>query len=262
MTARVTLLLGKPPRQGTLLADVARSLERSGVKVSIKLPHDEPVSTESLEDQDLVVHRGLNPESGRIVSDLHTRGVTLCNPFPAQALLQDRLRWLSALAAAGLSVPSSSIVESWEAVREQAAAHAVVAKAIRGTGRGVGVLGGTADELPAAAPFAGPYLVEERLVFDGTDRKLYVIGDQVRGLLKPSTLSNAHETGGQPFEPGPELVDLALRSAQALDVHLAGVDVVATPSGPVIVDVNPFPGYRGIANAPRLVATHLLSHLA
>lgn len=262
MSARVTLLLGKPPKPGTLLADVAREFEAADVSVSIRLPHDEPLSPESLTDQDLVVHRGLNPEAGRIVAELHAGAVPLCNPLPAHTLLQDRPRWLGALAAAGLPIPRSSTLTTWVAVRERAAEHAVVVKAISGTGRGTGVLGGRADELPAAAPFDGPYLVEERLAFDGTDRKLYVIGDQVRGLLKPSTLSNAHEAGGRPFTPEPELIDLALRSTEALGAHLAGVDVVITPSGPVIVDVNLFPGYRGIADAPRLVAAHLLAHLA
>lgn len=42
--------------------------------------------------------------------------------------------------------------------------------------------------------------------------------------------------------------------------HLLGVDVIATPAGPVVVDVNGFPGFRGIEDAPALVAAHIRAH--
>lgn len=45
-------------------------------------------------------------------------------------------------------------------------------------------------------------------------------------------------------------------------MHLAGVDVVLGPHGPVVVDVNAFPGYRDVAGAAAAVAAHLLDHAA
>lgn len=109
--------------------------------------------------------------------------------------------------------------------------------------------------------WTGPYLVEELIEHDGTDRKLYVAGSQVFGLLKPSTLTHGHTTEGTPFEVRPDLADLARRTLYHLDLHLAGVDLVIGPEGPVVVDVNNFPGYRGVAGAAVAVADHLLNHL-
>lgn len=107
----------------------------------------------------------------------------------------------------------------------------------------------------------GPYLVEELIEHDGVDRKLYVAGSWVAGLLKPSTLTQEHTTDGDPFEVDPTLVDLARVATSRLDLHLAGVDVVLGPDGPAVVDVNAFPGYRGVDGAAPAVADHLLEHL-
>ena len=58
-----------------------------------------------------------------------------------------------------------------------------------------------------------------------------------------------------------DLADLTRSTARGLDLHLAGVDVVVGPGGPAVVDVNVFPGYRGVAGAAAAVADHLLGHL-
>ena len=151
-------------------------------------------------------------------------------------------------------------MNKWVEVRDQAGSEHVVAKALAGPGRGASVVTGTARTLPERGPFPGPYLVEPRLPADGTDRKLYVAGTAVRGLLKPSTLEHPHVTSGTPFTPDVELVELALEVGRVLSAHLLGVDVLDTPDGPVAVDVNAFPGFRGIEDAPGLVADHLREH--
>lgn len=143
---------------------------------------------------------------------------------------------------------------------EAARGEEIVVKALAGPGRGSQVLAGTADTLPAEAPFSGPYLVEPRLAADDIDRKLYIAGDAVRGLLKPSTLMHAHVTSGEAFRPDEELVELALEVGRVLGVHLFGADVLRTPDGPVVIDVNAFPGFRGVEGAPALVAAHLREH--
>src|SRR5699024_8007556 len=104
------------------------------------------------------------------------------------------------------------------------------------------------------------YLVEQRLATDGTDRKLYLAGDAVRGLLKPSTLDGPQTTSGTPFVPDTEQLQLAQRVRQVLGAHLVGVDLLQTPSGPVVVDVNGFPGFRGVPDAASLVTAHLRAH--
>lgn len=261
MPPRVTLLLGKPPKPGTLLADVAAGLTAHGCAVTVRLPHEERVDPAELDAADLLVHRGLRSEVAPLLAGVHHRGVDLCNPWPGDRLLRDRRLWQAALAAAHVPLPPAVTVERWPEVVARAAVEPVVAKAFAGPGRGTQVVTGDDRTLPGEAPFPGPYLVERRLRTDGTDRKLYLVGEEVRGLLKPSTLAGPHTTSGTPFAPDAVQVALARRVQRALGVHVLGVDLLATPSGPVVVDVNGFPGLRGVAGAADLVTAHLLGHL-
>lgn len=261
MPTRVTLLLGKPPRAGTLLAEVGALLGARGSTVTVRLPHEQRVDAAALTGESLVVHRGLDSSAAELLEELHHRGVPLCNPWPGERLLRDRTSWQAALAAAKVPLPPSLTVDRWAEVIDRAATRQVVVKAFAGPGRGAQVLAGTGDTLPREAPFPGPYLVEERLAADGTDRKLYLAGRAVRGLLKPSTLDGPHTTSGTPFVPDAAQLGLAARAQRALGVHLVGVDLLHTPGGPVVVDVNGFPGFRGIPDAAELVAEHLREHL-
>ncbi len=74
----------------------------------------------------------------------------------------------------------------------------------------------------------------------------------------PSPLHHCHVTTGIPFAPDAELTTLAQRVGEVVGLELYGVDVLLGEAGPVVVDVNPFPGFRGVADAPRLIAEHLL----
>lgn len=260
MPPHVAMLLGKQPKDGTLLAQVAAELIDRGCTVTVRLPHDEAVRSSELAGATLVLHRGLRGSVTPLLEELHGRGVPMCNPWPADRLLRDRRAWRAALERAALPVPPSATLNDWSEVLEHAVTGDVVAKAMGGPGRGSRVLTGTARTLPQVAPFPGPYVVEPRLEADAVDRKLYVAGDAVRGLLKPSTLEGPHGVAGEPFEPGPALVELALQVGRALGAHVLGVDVLQAPDGPVVVDVNGFPGFRGVAGAVTLVAEHVLEH--
>lgn len=260
MALSFTLLLGKPPRPGTLLAETAEDLAAHGAEVTVRLPHEQTLDAEDLVGQSLVVHRGLRTSVSPLLTAAEELGIELCNPRSADGLLRDRRSWHAALDRAGIPVPPSVTVNLWHEVLDQAGTEHVVAKALAGPGRGVGVVTGNRETLPGRAPFPGPYLVEPRLPAEDTDHKLYVAGEAVRGLLKPSTLERPHTTAGEPFTPDAALMELALETGRVLGAHLLGVDVLDTSSGPVVVDVNGFPGFRGVPGAPSMVAGHLREH--
>ncbi len=281
--SRVALLLGKPPRPGTIIAEVRDMLEASGIPTSTVLPHKPrqrvDTSHPGLAGADLVLHRGLSEAVHPLLQELSELGVTLCNPW---AGTRDRSALRDALAGAGIPTPAARRVTQWPEVLQLARGGPVVVKATGG-GRGSGVVAGRAappgleaadppwppgsamaatahQMLPDEPPAPGPYLVEQWIQHDGTDRKLYVAGDVVFGLLKPSTLIGEHTTEGHPFPVTPPLRDLALAAAAALDLHLAGVDVVEGPEGLWVVDVNPFPGFRSVEGAAVAITEHLVRH--
>lgn len=222
------------------------------------LPHEQDVRPADTDDADLVVHRGLSGPDEGLLSALAAVGAPLCNPWAGIAHLRDRAALHDAVEDSGVPTPRGVVRHTWAEVLAEEQRRPVVVKAVSGPGRGRGVL---PSPLPPEAPMDGPYLVEELVEHDGTDRKLYVAGDWVAGLLKRSTLTHEHTTDGEPFEVGRELADLARATTARLGLHLAGVDVVLGPAGPVVVDVNPFPGYRGVDGAAQAVAAHLLDHV-
>ncbi len=168
----------------------------------------------------------------------------------------DRSALLLRLARAGLPVPSHYHCDGWAEARSAAAARSVVVKAADGTiGRGSRVLFNDKTALPPEPPFPGPYVVEDRVAHDGTDRKLYVAGSHCFGLLK--SWPRPHEAVARPFSPSLELRSLALATGRAAGLDIFGVDVVIGPDGPVIVDLNVFPGFRGIPGAAEAVAGHV-----
>lgn len=258
MQRRIAFLLGKKPRPGTIVGEVIDLLAASDVLCQVLLPHEEEVRPGDTQDVDLVVHRGLSGTDEDLLSTLHAMRTPLCNPWSGSTHLRDRAALHDALTRAGVPSPLGVVRTTWEEVLAEERRRRVVVKAVAGPGRGYGVL---ASPLPAEPPMDGPYLVEELIEHDGTDRKLYVAGAQVSGLLKPSTLTRGHTTAGTPFTVDAELDALARRTLQHLDLHLAGVDVVIGPEGPVVVDVNAFPGYRGVAGAAPAVAAHLVAHV-
>jgi hypothetical protein len=119
----------------------------------------------------------------------------------------------------------------------------IVIKAADGAaGRGSRVLFSHEGVPPSAPPFAGPYLIEDRILQDGMDRKLYVAGSRCFGLLKP--WPRKQDDAGTAFRPSADLGALARSAGRAMGLEIYGVDFV-------------FPGLRGVAGAVDAVVDHV-----
>ena len=99
-------------------------------------------------------------------------------------------------------------------------------------------------------------MAQELVEGGGEDLKLYVCGAQVFGVRKAFSETSFHEDG-RPCDVSPELVELAHRCGRAFGLTLYGLDLIEGPDGPVIVDVNYFPGYRGVPGAAPRVADEI-----
>jgi len=82
------------------------------------------------------------------------------------------------------------------------------------------------------------------------------IGDEFR--------SNVHRGGNaEPVAITPEFEEAAVRSAQIMGLKIAGVDMLESDSGPLVMEVNSSPGLEGIETATRLdVAGAIIDHIA
>jgi ribosomal protein S6--L-glutamate ligase len=114
-----------------------------------------------------------------------------------------------------------------------------------------------ADALAAAAASGDyPMIVQEFIPGPGEDLKVYVVGEQVFAVSKPFSESS-FSVPGRPVPVEPEVRDAALRTGAALGLGLFGLDVIESPDGPVVVDVNYFPGYKGVPDAAPMIADYI-----
>lgn len=102
------------------------------------------------------------------------------------------------------------------------------------------------------------FLAQRYVENTGFDIKLYVAGTEVYPVAKRSPLHPEVEVDKRPIPLTPELRKLALHVGQIFGLDIYGLDVVETPQGPVVVDINDFPSYGQVPRAVELVASHIL----
>ncbi len=255
MSEHIGFLLGKPVKSGTIIADLLLQLTANQIKISLYYPHDSDVpSPPWLKEAALIVHRGLQREVIEAL-ECEAQGVPQrlwCNPLEASVKVYDR-QWLhDRLASSGLPVAKTQVAKTWTDV--PSGVESVVIKACDGWyGRSSRVYI-SHGKRPVKAPFTGPYVVQAYIDHDGMDTKLYIVGDRVFGLYKCTRSSGQ---GAVAFVPSSELITIARGVGKALGLEIYGVDILEAQDGPVIIDVNPFPGFRGIDSASQELAKYL-----
>ncbi len=89
----------------------------------------------------------------------------------------------------------------------------------------------------------------------GSDIRAFVVGGKVVAAMrrtgkKGDFRSNLHRGGrADPIDLTDKEHDVAVRAADALGLNVAGVDMLRSDRGPVVVEVNASPGLKGIETA-------------
>ena len=93
-----------------------------------------------------------------------------------------------------------------------------------------------------------PVVAQEFAANDGFDIKVWVIGADLSVARRRSALESIDKSADEHLDPG-DLPEDWIRTARAagaaLGLQLYGVDLLITDGRPVVVDINPFPGFRG-----------------
>jgi ribosomal protein S6--L-glutamate ligase len=247
-------------RSGSILAEVIERVHHHWETVAVHRPSKGGTIPDAVFESSLVVQRGLDQGGLALACELEDAGVHCINLIAATLTCHDRASVMRALAEADNLAPETSVVPTWIGLLALANGQPIVVKTLDGNaGRGVNVLISPSGILPTEAPFEGPFIAQHYLPNSSSVQKLYVAGNEVRGLLENSPLLPESIGASVPFDVGPELQDVATRIAQALHLDVFGADIIRGPEGPTVIDVNPFPGFRCIPDAGRLIANHSLS---
>ena len=186
----------------------------------------------------------------------------------SQAILRsrDKLRAMQLLARAGVGLPRTVFTnyskEASELVR-QAGGPPVVIKLLEGT-QGLGVVlaetaGAATSVIEAFHNLKARIIVQEFIAESaGADVRAFIVGGEVVGAMKRQARegefrSNLHRGGTSALvKLTREEKKAALAAADALDLAVAGVDLLQSKRGPLVLEVNSSPGLEGIERATGL----------
>jgi ribosomal protein S6--L-glutamate ligase len=246
-----------PPVQSPVLADAFARLERRGFAVEAGIAEELVDRADTLEpEHDLYVLKSHTELSLSIAGALHARGARLLNPYESCTATQNKIVAARRLRAAGVPVPRSWVTGDFELLRPFARRFPLIVKPYLGH-RGVGIhVVRTPDDLARIPPPQSAVVVQEYVEGSGEDLKLYVVGDDVFGVRKPFS-PESFTVPGRPCAVSGEVQALALEVGRALGLGLYGIDVVEGTQGPMVVDVNYFPGYKGVPGAGALIAAYV-----
>lgn len=93
----------------------------------------------------------------------------------------------------------------------------------------------------------------------GVDIKVYSVGGELYATERRSPLHPDHAVRERHVPLSPEIAEIAARVGVVYGLDLYGVDVVLGPDGPVVVDVNDFPSFRQVPDAPKRLARAVLA---
>jgi ribosomal protein S6--L-glutamate ligase len=246
-----------PPVPSPVLVEACGLLERRGFEIESAIVDELVLRPDRLLPRhNLYVLKSHTELSLSVAGVLASRDARLLNPYLSCLATQDKIVAARRLRAAGVPTPRTWLTGDLSLLQPLVEERPLVLKPHRGH-RGVGVaVVRTPAELAAVASPETPLLVQELIEGDGEDLKLYVVGEQVFAVRKPfSAMSFTHP--GRPSPVDPELRDIALVCGAALGLGLYGLDVIETADGPVVVDVNTFPGYKGVPGAAPLIADYV-----
>jgi RimK family alpha-L-glutamate ligase len=200
----------------------------------------------------------------------------VATPNPPAAIRRGRDHWATAIALteAGLPVPPTLAGADPEALAAEAVRHLglpVVVKQRRSR-MGVGVIRcATRDHLEAVLDSlwrVGDEVVVQRWLAEGErSLRLLVVGGAIVAAARFSAAegewrSNSARGGfAQAYDASADEKKLAIAGAAALGLGHCGVDLVIGDAGPVILEINPTPGFLRLEEATGIdVARALVEH--
>nr|WP_298413511.1 30S ribosomal protein S6--L-glutamate ligase [uncultured Halomonas sp.] len=194
---------------------------------------------------------------------------------------RDKLRSLQLLSRKGLGLPITGFAHSPDDIPDlitMVRGAPLVIKLLEGT-QGIGVVLAETNQaaesvVQAFMGMKANIMIQEYIKeAKGADIRCLVIGDKVVASMKRQAAegefrSNLHRGGSASvIRITPEERSTAIRAAKAMGLQVAGVDLLRSNHGPVIMEVNSSPGLQGIETSTGkdiagLIIEHLEKHAA
>ena len=233
---------------------------------------------EDLIDIDVVIPRigqSITKYGTAVVRQFEMQGVYTTASSIAINRSRDKLRSMQILARADVGIPKTVFARETgdlDDVVAQAGGAPLIIKVARGThGNGV-VLAETkkaAQAVMQAFYVEGVNFLVQEFVAEsaGEDIRAFVVGGKVVASMKRQSLdddfrSNLHQGGeGAPVKLTEEERKTAIKAAKAMGLPICGVDMMRSERGPLVLEVNPSPGFGIEKVTGRNVAEKIIEYI-
>lgn len=213
-----------------------------------------------------------------ILRQLEMQGTYSVTSSIAISRARDKLRSMQLMAKAGIGIPKTVVSRNTadiDDLLDQLGDMPVIIKLARGThGNGV-VLAETKKAAKSVLQAFyltnddGTNILLQEFVKEsaGTDIRAFVVGSRVVASMKRQSLdddfrSNLHKGGeGTSIKLSEEERKMAIKAAKAMGLNIAGVDMMRSARGPLILEVNASPGFGIEKVTGRDVASAIIEYV-
>ena len=230
---------------------------------------------ESKVDVDVVLDRCVaHARAGYAIRTFERWGIPTLNTAESVQICDDKALNSIALEEAGVPTPKTILAFSLESALEalEIVGYPAVMKPVSGSwGRLLAKVNGPeqakaiiGQKLELGSVHHGVFYIQEFVPKPDRDIRAYVVGDKVLAASYRSSehwvTNAARGATSMPCPITPEIEDLALRACAAVKARLAGVDLIETPNGLQIVEVNSGGEFRGLMSTTHVdIAAEIVS---
>jgi ribosomal protein S6--L-glutamate ligase len=280
---RICFLMEPPRSKTSVTHDVVNGLKSGGADVEVVTERTGLVDLGRFRfDYDLYLFKSHSPLAESLAAAAHYRGGRLLNEYPSTMKVRDKVLTCTMLLQADIPTPRTFVTDSIETLREVVREMPIVVKPYRGRrGQGIEIcmdeaqfdalVNRRADRSDAPEDEGGEdgSALGERLIFaqeyeehEPYDYKAYAVGDYVHAIKRIFPATTKEEKEGTPVGDDPELAGLVRRCGELFGLELYGVDLVKTPRGFSVIEVNCFPGYKGVPQGGRRITEFILDRVS
>lgn len=195
-----------------------------------------------------------------VLRQFETMGMFTVNDSYAVMRSRDKLRALQLLSRKGIGMPITGFAHSPDDINDlidMVGGAPLVIKMLEGT-QGIGVV--LAETRKAAESVMEAFLDMQANIMvqeyiqeaEGADIRCFVVGNKVVAAMKRQARpgefrSNIHRGGkAEVVKISAQERAIAIKAAKIIGLNIAGIDLLRSKTGPVVVEVNSSPGLEGI----------------
>lgn len=280
---RICFLMEPPRSKTSVTYDIVNGLKAGGADVDVVSQRSGLLDLARFRfDHDICLFKSHAPLAESLAAAAHYQGRRLLNEYPPTMKVRDKILTCTMLLQAGIPTPRTFVTDSLETLRPLVRETPIIVKPYRGRrGQGIEIckdeaqfdvlVARRADEAPESGDGDDEdgAALGDRLIFaqeyeehEPHDYKAYAIGDYVHVIKRIFPATTRAEKDGTPVGDDPKLEDLVRRCGRLFGLELYGVDLVKTPKGFSVIEVNCFPGYKGVPRGGERIAQFILGRAA